>query len=112
MTYFDQEKETRYHPYVIEPAAGVDRAPLAFLIDAYTVDEAPSAKGAMEKRTVLRLHPTLAPVKVAVLPLSRNDRLVPEAKRAHELRALDDAVRRCRAIGRRYRRGKSGRRSA
>ena len=85
MTYFDQEKETRYHPYVIEPARGVDRALLAFLIDAYTVDEAPSAKGAIEKRTVLRLHTELAPVKVAVLPLSRNDRLVPEAKRVHEL---------------------------
>src|SRR4029077_19583654 len=81
LTYFDQEKETRYHPYVIEPAGGVDRALLAFLIDAYTVDEAPTAKGTVEKRTVLRFHPALAPVKVAVLPLSRNERLVPEAKR-------------------------------
>ena len=106
LTYFDQEKETRYHPFVIEPAGGVDRALLAFLIDAYTVDEAPTAKGTVEKRTVLRLHPALAPVKVAVLPLSRNERLVPEAKRVHELvRArwitqYDDAG----AIGRRYRR--------
>ena len=56
LTYFDQEKEERYHPYVIEPAAGVDRALLAFLIDAYAVDEAPSAKGEVEKRTVLRFH--------------------------------------------------------
>ena len=45
LTYFDQEKETRFHPFVIEPAGGVDRALLAFLIDAYTVDEAPTAKG-------------------------------------------------------------------
>ena len=91
MSYFDQETETRYHPYVIEPAAGVDRALLAFLIDAYTVDEAPSAKGAMEKRTVLRFHPDLAPVKVAVLPLSRNERLVPggEARARTGARALD-----------------------
>ncbi len=106
LSYFDQEKEKRYHPYVIEPALGVDRALLAFLIDAYTVDEAPTAKGTIEKRTVLRLHKDLAPVKVAVLPLSRNDRLAPEAKRLHELvrghwmSQYDDAG----AIGRRYRR--------
>jgi glycyl-tRNA synthetase len=91
---------------VIEPAVSVDRALLAFLIDAYTVDEAPTAKGTIEKRTVLRLHPDLAPVKAAVLPLSRNEKLVPEAKRVHELvqaewmTQYDDAG----AIGRRYRR--------
>jgi len=106
LSYFDQEKETRYHPYVIEPALGVDRALLAFLIDAYTVDEAPTAKGTTEKRTVLRLHKDLAPIKVAVLPLSRNERLTPEAKRVHGLireqwmSQFDDAG----AIGRRYRR--------
>jgi glycyl-tRNA synthetase len=76
------------------------------LIDAYTVDEAPTSKGTMEKRTVLRLHSDLAPIKVAVLPLSRNERLTPEAKRIHELvrsewiTSFDDAG----AIGRRYRR--------
>jgi glycyl-tRNA synthetase len=106
LTYFDPEKEERYVPYVIEPAAGVDRATLAFLVDAYTVDEAPSAKGEMEKRTLLRLHKDLAPRKVAVLPLSRNERLVPEAKRVFDLVKTewmcdyDDAG----AIGRRYRR--------
>ena len=106
LSYFDQEKETRYHPFVIEPAGGVDRALLAFLIDAYTVDEAPTAKGTVEKRTVLRLHSDLAPVKVAVLPLSRNERLAPEAKqlyasvRGHWMSQYDDAG----AIGRRYRR--------
>ena len=106
LSYFDQEKEIRYHPFVIEPAVSVDRALLAFLIDAYTVDEAPTAKGTTEKRTVLRLHKDLAPVKVAVLPLSRNERLTPEAKRVHGLirqrwiSQYDDAG----AIGRRYRR--------
>jgi glycyl-tRNA synthetase len=106
LSYFDQEKETHYHPYVIEPAGGVDRAVLAFLIDAYTVDEAPTAKGTMDRRTVLRLHTDLAPVKVAVLPLSRNERLTPEAKRVHGMirphwiSQFDDAG----AIGRRYRR--------
>ena len=106
LTYYDQENDRRFYPFVIEPAAGVDRAALAFLIDAYTVDEAPSAKGEMEKRTVLKLHPNLAPMKVAVLPLSRNDRLVPEARRVFDLvkphwtADYDDAG----AIGRRYRR--------
>jgi len=106
LTYFDQEKEERYHPYVIEPAAGVDRALLAFLIDAYAVDEAPSAKGDVEKRTVLRFHKDLAPIKVAVLPLSRNEQLTPDARVVFDvvkqrwMAQFDDAG----AIGRRYRR--------
>ncbi|HXF58072.1 MAG TPA: glycine--tRNA ligase [Actinomycetota bacterium] len=106
LTYYDQENDRRYLPYVIEPAAGVDRILLVVLLDAYRVDEAPSAKGEMEKRVVLALHKNLAPIKVAVLPLSRNDLLVPEAKKVHELlkprwmTAYDDAG----AIGRRYRR--------
>jgi glycyl-tRNA synthetase len=106
LNYFDQEKGERWTPYVVEPAAGLTRATLAFLLDAYTEDEAPNAKGAMEKRTVLRLDPRLAPVKVAVLPLSRNADLTPKAKDlAATLRQswnveFDDAG----AIGRRYRR--------
>jgi glycyl-tRNA synthetase len=106
LTYFDQEKEERYHPYVIEPAAGVDRLLLAFLIDAYRVEEAPTASGGTEKRTVLALHRDLAPIKVAVLPLSRNETLAPEARRifdlvkSHWLCDYDDAG----SIGRRYRR--------
>ncbi len=106
LTYFDQEKNERWTPYVIEPAAGLTRATLAFLLDAYTEDEAPNAKGVLEKRTVLRLDPRLAPVKVAVLPLSRNADLTPKAKDlATQLRKrwnveFDDAG----AIGRRYRR--------
>ena len=106
LSYFDQESGERWVPYVIEPAAGVDRCLLTFLIDAYTEDEAPNAKGQLEKRTVLRLDHRLAPVKVAVLPLSRNADLSPKARElAAALRErwnveFDDAS----AIGRRYRR--------
>jgi glycyl-tRNA synthetase len=106
LTYFDQEKDRRYLPYVVEPAVGVDRLLLTFLLDAHTIDEAPTSKGDADKRTVLRLHRDLAPIKVAVLPLSRNDRLVPEARRVLDLvkpvwmSQTDDAG----AIGRRYRR--------
>ena len=93
-------------PYVIEPAAGPNRAMMAFLVDAYDEDEAPNTKGGVDKRTVLRLDPRLAPVKVAVLPLSRNEALSPKARDlAMRLRQFwnvdfDDAQ----AIGRRYRR--------
>jgi glycyl-tRNA synthetase len=106
LTYFDQEKDRRYHPYVIEPAAGVDRAVLAFLLDAYREEEAPSAKGGTERRVYLALDRRLAPTKVAVLPLSRNERLTPEARRVFDLvkgswtSDFDDAG----SIGRRYRR--------
>ena len=106
LTYFDQEKQTRYHPFVIEPAAGVDRIILAFLLDAYREEEAPTAKGGTEKRTLLALHKDVAPIKVAVLPLSRNEKLTPEARRVFDLVKTgwmcdyDDAG----SIGRRYRR--------
>jgi glycyl-tRNA synthetase len=106
MSYLDADSGERYVPYVIEPAAGVDRCVLVFLMDAYTEDQAPDAKGALEKRTVLRLDHRIAPVKVAVLPLSRNADLSPKARDiAARLRKrwhtdFDDAS----AIGRRYRR--------
>jgi glycyl-tRNA synthetase len=106
LSYFDQEKGERWTPYVIEPAAGLSRSVLAFLLDAYDVDEAPNTKGGVDKRTVMRFDPRLAPVKAAVLPLSRNEKLSPKAKDlAAELRRywtvdFDDAG----AIGRRYRR--------
>jgi len=106
LSYFDQASGERWTPYVIEPAAGLTRALMAFLIDAYATDEAPNAKGGIDKRTVLRLDPRLSPVKAAVLPLSRNADLTPKAKAlAAELRQswnveFDDAG----AIGRRYRR--------
>ena len=106
LSYFDQANNERFTPYVIEPAAGVNRAMLAFLLDAHVEEEAPSATGKMEKRAVLKLDRRLAPVKVAVLPLSRNTDLSPQAQGlANSLRKnwnidFDDAQ----GIGRRYRR--------
>jgi glycyl-tRNA synthetase len=110
LEYFDQASGERYVPYVIEPAAGTDRATLAFLVDAYdeeVVEREGTGKG--ERRTVLRLHPRLAPVKVAVLPLVNKDGQPELAQEVHSsLRGLpalgvaeyDYGG----AIGRRYRR--------
>jgi len=101
LAYFDEDTKESIVPYVIEPSAGVDRSVLAFLCDAY--DEEPDKD---EKRVVLRFHPALAPIKVAVLPLSRREPLVKRAKEIHaDLRqcwvtSYDDAQ----SIGRRYRR--------
>jgi len=101
LTYFDQENDERYVPHVIEPAAGADRATLAFLLAAYHEEE---VKG--EKRVVLKFDRRLAPIKVAVLPLSRNEKLVPlagdvaAALRPHFMIDVDDAG----SIGKRYRR--------
>jgi glycyl-tRNA synthetase len=106
LTFFDQEKDERYLPYVVEPAAGVDRIMLTALVDAYREEEAPTAKGGTEKRTYLALHRDLAPTKVAVLPLSRNEQLTPDARGVFDLVKqawvcdFDDAG----SIGRRYRR--------
>jgi len=106
LSYFDQTKNERWIPYVIEPSAGLTRSLMAFMCEAYAEDEAPNTKGGVDKRTVLRLDPRLAPVKAAVLPLSRNEKLSPTARNlAAELRKnwnveFDDAG----AIGRRYRR--------
>ncbi len=91
---------------MIEPAAGLSRSLMTFLVDAYAEDEAPNTKGGVDKRVVLKLDPRLSPVKAAVLPLSRNEDLSPKARDlAAELRQywnidFDDAG----AIGRRYRR--------
>ncbi|HEY3438037.1 MAG TPA: glycine--tRNA ligase [Actinotalea sp.] len=106
LSYFDQAKNERWVPYVIEPAAGLTRSLMAFLIEAYAEDEAPNTKGGVDTRTVLKLDPRIAPVKAAVLPLSRHADLSPVARDlAAELRRswnveFDDAG----AIGRRYRR--------
>jgi len=106
LNYFDQENNEKWTPYVIEPSAGLTRAVLAFLLDAYDEDEAPNSKGGVDKRTVLRLDKRLAPIKVAILPLSRDEKLSPLAKEiAQDLRnkymvEFDDSG----AIGRRYRR--------
>jgi glycyl-tRNA synthetase len=106
LSYFDPDTEQRYVPYVIEPAVGVERPALAFMIDAYREEEAPTAEGKMEKRTVLKLDKRLAPVKVAVLPLSKHADLTPVAGdvaakvRPHLVADLDVTG----SIGRRYRR--------
>jgi glycyl-tRNA synthetase len=101
LDYFDEEKGERYLPYVIEPSSGVDRTLLAVLVDAYD-EEA----GEKETRVVLHIKPEIAPVKVAILPLSRNEKLLPMSKevsgllRPHFMTQYDDAQ----SIGRRYRR--------
>ncbi|MFM8303273.1 MAG: glycine--tRNA ligase [Actinomycetota bacterium] len=106
LSFFDQENDRRYVPHVIEPAAGADRATLAFLLAAYDEEEVPDAKGGTDTRTLLRLDPRLAPIKVAVLPLSKNEQLVPLADeiarslRAHFMIDVDVAG----SIGKRYRR--------
>ena len=106
LSYFDQTEGERWTPFVIEPAAGLTRSLMAFLVDAYTEEEVPNAKGGTDSRTVLKLHPKLAPVKAAVLPLSKNEELTPLAKElANKLRQhwnidYDESA----AIGRRYRR--------
>ena len=106
LDYFDQQKNERWTPYVVEPSAGLTRSLMAFLVEAYCEDEAPNTKGGVDKRTVLKLDPRLAPVKAAVLPLSRKEQLTePARKLAMQLRRrwnveYDDAG----AVGRRYRR--------
>ncbi|MCH6197549.1 glycine--tRNA ligase [Corynebacterium mastitidis] len=106
LSFYDQEADERWIPYCIEPAAGLGRSMMAFLVDAYTEDEAPNAKGGVDKRVVLKLDYRLSPVKVAVLPLSKKEPLAGKA------RELADALRSywnvdfdtSGAIGRRYRR--------
>lgn len=107
LSYFDQATGEKYVPYVIEPAAGLTRSLMAFLVDAYDVDEAPNTKGGVDTRTVLRLDPRLAPVKAAVLPLSKKPELQSIAQDlAQELRLHDWNIDydEAGAIGRRYRR--------
>ena len=106
LSYFDQVSNERYHPYVIEPAAGATRATLAFLYDAYRVEQAPDAEGTMQERVVLRLDPRLAPYQVAVLPLSKKPELSEESRRVFDLLKVDRMVEydETQSIGRRYRR--------
>jgi len=101
LSFYDNESGQHYIPYIIEPSAGVERSFLAFLIDSYREEVVEG-----EKRVVLSLHPSLTPIKVAVLPLSRNERLTPLAKeiygrlRSSFITYYDDSQ----SIGRRYRR--------
>jgi len=107
LEYFDEEKKERIIPHVVEPSAGVDRAVLALICEAYSEDQAPDEKGKMEARVVLRFHPRMAPIKCAVFPLLKNkEPLVAKAKeivallRPHMFVFYDESG----AIGRRYRR--------
>ena len=111
LTYFDNDTNQHVTPYVIEPASGVDRAALAFMVDAYDEEEVggeAAGAGAGEARVVLRFHPRIAPVQAAVLPLSRNARLTPLAREVFA-GLVDDGRWRvdyddAQSIGRRYRR--------
>src|ERR1700756_4073170 len=107
LEYFDEETKQKFIPHVVEPSAGVDRTVLALVCEAYTEDQAPDEKGKMETRTVLRLHPRIAPINCAGFPLLKNkEPLVAKAKeivdllRPHLFVFYDESG----AIGRRYRR--------
>ena len=110
LSYFDQPNGRHIVPYVIEPAAGVDRSVMTFLVDAYTEEEVTSAAGRTETRTLLKLHPDIAPVKVAILPLSRNQRLTPTAREVYDVARRSPLIQGfvqyddTQSIGRRYRR--------
>jgi glycyl-tRNA synthetase len=101
LEYFDPQSEERYVPHVIEPAAGVDRAMLAFLVDAYDTEEVEG-----RERKLLRLHPRMAPVKAAVLPLVSKDGMPEKAREVYEAvrRRLPAEFDEGGSIGRRYRR--------
>jgi glycyl-tRNA synthetase len=107
MSYFDDETKERFIPYVIEPSGGCDRATLAFLCEAYTEDEAPDEKGNPQPRTVMKFHPKLAPLKLAVFPLVKKEGMPELAGKIHDearksgLASFYDEKG---AVGRRYRR--------
>ncbi|MBD3240096.1 MAG: glycine--tRNA ligase [Chitinivibrionales bacterium] len=106
MSYFDDQTKQRYIPYVIETSVGASRSLMAFLTAAYAVEDAPTAEGGTEQRTVMRFHPRLAPMKAAVLPLVNRDgmddigRKLAQDLQKHWRVFYDDSG----AIGRRYRR--------
>jgi glycyl-tRNA synthetase len=106
LRYFDDIKKERYHPHVIEPSAGADRATLAFLCEAYCEDSVPDENGKPSERVVLKLHPRLAPYKAAIFPLVNKDGMPEVAQglyrrlKRHFNVFYDDKG----AVGRRYRR--------
>ncbi|WP_145087664.1 glycine--tRNA ligase [Aureliella helgolandensis] len=106
LTYRDEVTNERYTPHVIEPSAGADRATLAFLCEAYREDSAPDDKGNMQTRTLLSLHPRIAPIKAAVFPLVKKDGMPEAAKEIYlalkqKFNVFYDEKG---AVGRRYRR--------
>jgi glycyl-tRNA synthetase len=106
MKFFDEQTKEKFIPFVIETSAGASRSFMAFLVDAYSEEEAPTADGKMELRTVMKFHPKLAPTKVAVFPLVNRDGMPEIARkieadlRPHVRVFFDDSG----AVGRRYRR--------
>lgn len=107
LTYYDEATKSRFIPQVIEPSAGADRATLAFLCEAYYEDQAPDDKGQMQTRVVMRFHPRLAPIKVAVFPLVKKDGQPEQAKeiyRALRQAGIATTYDEQAAIGKRYRR--------
>lgn len=107
LSYFDDQSRERYVPHVVEPAAGADRATLAFLCEAYCEDEQPDEKGKMQQRVYMRFHPRLAPVKAAVFPLIKKHGMPETATEIYrELKraGIDTFYDQQGAIGRRYRR--------
>jgi glycyl-tRNA synthetase len=106
LTYRDEASGERYIPHVIEPSAGADRATLAFLCEAYSEDEAPDDKGKMQSRTVLKLHPRLAPIKAAVFPLVKKDGMPEKARELYRSlkKSWNVFYDEKGAVGRRYRR--------
>ena len=107
LTFFDDQTRERYLPHVIEPAAGADRATLAFLCEAYNEDHQPDEKGEMQSRVYLKLHPKLAPVKVAVFPLIKKEGMPEkglEIYRAFRAAGIAATYAQQGAIGKRYRR--------
>jgi glycyl-tRNA synthetase len=106
MEYFDAENNKKYVPHVIEPTFGVDRTVLAVMIDAYSEEEAPTADGKMETRVVMKFNKNIAPVKVAILPLSKKENLSKKAKEVFDLVKTEFACQydESQSIGKRYRR--------
>jgi glycyl-tRNA synthetase len=106
LKYFDDEKKEHFIPYIIETSAGASRSFMAFLVDAYHEEDAPTADGKTETRTVMKFHPRLSPIKAAVFPLVSRDGMPETARRIEadlrrDLRVFyDDGG----AVGRRYRR--------
>jgi glycyl-tRNA synthetase len=106
LSYRDEVTNDKFVPHVIEPSAGADRGALAFLCEAFTEDEAPDEKGNMQTRTVMKLHPRLAPIKAAIFPLVKKDGMPEVAKQIYgELkRHMNVFYDEKGAVGRRYRR--------
>ncbi|MSR60462.1 MAG: glycine--tRNA ligase [Planctomycetaceae bacterium] len=107
LSYFDDQARERFVPHVIEPSAGADRATLAFICEAYTEDQQPDEKGEMQTRVLMKFHPRLAPIKVAVLPLVKKDGMPEmglEIYRALKAAGIASYFDQQAAIGKRYRR--------